>query len=235
MNYIEYLGRGRDIFLENLSIDLVIIGYQNKRLKCLMLQFGEKWLLPGGFIKKEESVDTAVYRILEERTALKEPHLQFLSVFGHKDREFSEEFEQFFKSRNLEWDDTYWFNNRFVTLSYYSLVDIEKTHPAIHEVFDSYKWFDFEDLPSIWMDHETILKKARAQLKSDIKQEQIVHHLLPREFTMPALHELHESILEQRIDRSRFQKKMLASKLFERLPKLEKKAPGRNPFQYRLK
>ena len=80
MNYTEYLGKGRDIFLENLSIDLVIIGYQHKRLKCLMLQFGDKWLLPGGFIKKEESVETAVYRILEERTSLKEPHLKFLSV-----------------------------------------------------------------------------------------------------------------------------------------------------------
>ena len=146
MNYTEYLGKGRDVFLENLSIDLVIIGYQNKRLKCLMLQFGEKWLLPGGFIKKEESIETAVYRILKERTGLQEPHLKFLSVFGNKDREFSDEFEQFFISRNLEWDENYWFNNRFVTLAYYSLVDIEKTHPAIHEVFDSFEWFDFEDL-----------------------------------------------------------------------------------------
>ena len=47
--------------------------------------------------------------------------------------------------------------------------------------------------------------------------------------------QLHQAILEEPLDRSRFQKKMLATGLFERLPKRQKDSPGRNPYQYRVK
>ncbi|MGB5244631.1 MAG: hypothetical protein WBN50_13505, partial [Lutimonas sp.] len=43
--------------------------------------------------------------------------------------------------------------------------------------------------------------------KEDMKQEQITFNLLPDEFTMPELHQLHQTILEENLDRSRFQKR----------------------------
>jgi hypothetical protein len=52
---------------------------------------------------------------------------------------------------------------------------------------------------------------------------------------MPELHQLHQTILGEKIDRSRFQKKMLSTGLFERLPKRKKESPGRNPYQYTVK
>ncbi|WP_188245069.1 NrtR DNA-binding winged helix domain-containing protein [Maribacter aquimaris] len=70
-------------------------------------------------------------------------------------------------------------------------------------------------------------------MKEDIKQEALTYNLLPSTFTMP---ELHQTILEEKIDCSRFQKKMLATDLFDRLPiKAKKDSPGRNPYGYRLK
>ncbi|WP_350293849.1 NUDIX domain-containing protein [uncultured Croceitalea sp.] len=235
MEIKKILENGADYFLSNLSIDLVIIGYKDNKLKCLLLQLGEKWVLPGGYIKLDESVDNAVTRILKERTLLNEPHFKFLSVFGNKDRKFTDEFKQYFDRNGLEWSNDYWINNRFVTLAYYSLVDIENTHPIPGEFDDAVAWFDFDDLPEMWLDHKTIATTARNRLKEDVQKEHLTYNLLPDEFTMPELHRLHQTVLNEKLDRSRFQKKILSTGIFERLPKLKKETPGSNPYQYRLK
>ncbi|BFP41783.1 NUDIX domain-containing protein [Flavobacteriaceae bacterium GF1] len=235
MEIEKILEEGAAHFLPNLSIDLVIIGYKQGKLQCLLLKFEKKWVLPGGYVKKEESVDEAVVRILKERTGLEEPHFKFLAVFGDANRRFSEEFKQYFKKYNLPWKDDYFINNRFVTLAHYSLVDIDNTHPTASGFDEAVAWFPFEELPELWLDHRDIVNTARNRLKTDIKREQLSYNLLPDPFTMPELHRLHQTILDEHLDRSRFQKKMLATGLFERLPKLKKETPGSNPYQYRLK
>ncbi len=234
MDLKEFYERGAEYFLPNLSIDVVIIGYEDNQLKCLLLQLGDKWLLPGGHITNNESVVDAVKRILNERTGLNDPHLKFLSVFGDKDRQFSDEYKAFFEKIGIPWDKDYWLNNRFVTLAYYSLVNIKKTHPVVGQFDEAFAWFDFDYLPNMWMDHKSIVMAARNRMKEDIKQEYVSFNLLPDQFTMPELHELHQTILEEQLDRSRFQKKMLASGMFERLPKLQKESPGRNPYLYKI-
>lgn len=235
MRVKEFLEKGRDYFLPNLSIDIVIIGYKENSLQCLLLQIGDKWLLPGGYIKKDESVDEAAFRLLKERTSLEEPHLKFLSVFGDGNRQFGQEWKDFLKKEGMPWNKDHWFNNRFVTLAYYSLVNLESTRPAISGIDEAFSWFNFDDLPDMWMDHEIIIMEARNRLKKDVKRELMTYNLLPKHFTMPELHQLHQTILGENLDRSRFQKKMLSSGMFERLPKRKKESPGRNPYQYRVK
>lgn len=235
MDIQDIIEHGSDYFLPNLSIDLVIIGYQDDELKCLLLKIADKWMLPGGYVKLDESVDEAAARILTQRTALKDQHLKFLSVFGAKDRKFDQEFKRFFENHGLDWKEDYWINNRFVTLAFYSLVDISKMKPIAGEFDEDIAWFSFDDMPPMWLDHKTIADSARNRLKTDIKDELVTYNLLPGHFTMPQLHQLHQTILGQRIDRSRFQKTMLATDQFERLPQLKKESPGRNPYLYRLK
>mgnify|MGYP001123430514 CR=1 FL=1 len=235
MDIQKFLSEGKSHFLSNLSIDHVIIGYEHKKLKCLLLEVGEKWLLPGGFVKRNEAVDYAVARILKDRTRLENAHTQFLSVFGEEGRQFSAQWKQLLERFGLLWKEDYWINARFVTLAYYSLVNIREVHPQPGFEYGSVSWFDFDDLPDMWMDHKQIVMRARLRLKEDISVHQVSYNLLPDRFTMPELHQLHQTILGEKIDRSRFQKKMLATGIFERLPKLQKEAPGRNPFQYRVR
>lgn len=235
MEIKEILEHGGDHFLPNLSLDHIIIGYQEGALKCLLLRIGDKWALPGGYVGIEESVEDAAQRTLMFRTGLKNPHLKFLAVFGDKDRQFDQEFKQYFIDKGLPWRDDYWINNRFVTLAFYSLVDIENTHPVPGDFDEAAEWFNFDELPAMWLDHKSIVKTARQRLKEDIKLEQVTYNLLPEDFTMPQLHQLHQTILGETLDRSRFQKKMIATGIFERLPQLKKESPGRNPYQYRLK
>ena len=235
MNLKDVLEHGAEYFIPNLSIDLVVIGYSDEQLKCLLLRMDDRWLLPGGYIRLDESVDDAVTRILMERTRLDDPHFKFLTVFGDKDRKFDAELKRAFDKKGWSWKNEYWINNRFITLAYYSLVDMGKTHPVPGVFDEGVGWFDFDELPDMWLDHRSIVMTARERLKYDIKHEQLTYNLLPERFTMPALHKLHQTILEEKLDRSRFQKKMLALGIFERLPRLKKETPGSNPYQYRLK
>jgi len=235
MNFKKFIEEGDRQFLPNLSVDMVIIGYGRNSLKCLLLKVADKWMLPGGFIDKEESVEESAQKILKERAGLENAYLKFLSVFGGSDREFKNVWKEYLEKEGVEWKEDYWFNNRFVTLAYYSLVNMEETHPEVGLLDEAFGWFDFDDLPEMWMDHKSIVQTARLNLKKDALREQMTYNLLPKEFTMPELHRLHQVILQEKIDRSRFQKKMIASGMFERLPKLQKSTPGRNPYQYRAK
>ncbi|HAP64773.1 MAG TPA: hypothetical protein DCR93_36575 [Cytophagales bacterium] len=235
MKVKDILARGNDYYLPNLSVDMVIIGYREQQLHCLLLKMGQRWMLPGGYVGQDESVNQTVERVLKERTGLNQPHLKFLSVFGESDRKFDQEFKAFFKDRNLDWREDLWINIRFVTLAYYSLVNINTTHPTLGELDDAIDWHPMDALPEMWLDHATIAQTARNRLKRDIQHELVTYRLLPDAFTMPQLHQLHQVILEEPLDRSRFQKKMLASAVFERLPQLKQETPGRNPYQYRIK
>jgi len=235
MDFQEFITEGEKTYLPNLSVDMVIIAFHADKLKCLLLQINNRWLLPGGYILRTESVENATVRLLQERTGLSDPHFKFLSVFGGPDRKFTKEWQHFFEKHDLPFKEDCWINDRFITLAHYSLVNFEKTKPVIGNLDEAFDWFSLDELPEMWMDHKEIVLAAKERLKVDIQKEQLTYNLLPSEFTMPQLHQLHQTILEESLDRSRFQKKMIASGVFERLPKLKKESPGRNPYLYRVK
>lgn len=234
MELKTFLEHGQQYFLPNLSIDIVIIGYKDGVLKCLLMQMAGKWLLPGGYVGRSETVEAAAQRILQERTGLAEPHLKFLSVFGDPLRKFSSQWKHITRQLGIPWNPTYWINDRFVTLTYYSLVDLQSLTPVKGAFDDAIGWFPLDALPEMWMDHDRIVGAAKSQLRWDIRHEHVTHNLLPEPFTMPELHRLHQTILGKPLDRSRFQKQMLATGRLERLPQRQKDSPGRNPYQYRI-
>ena len=110
MDYRDVIAHGEKYFLPNLSIDLVIIGYSEDVLKCLLLKIGNKWLLPGGYVRINESVADAAINILKMRTGLEQAYLNFLSVFGDKDRQFKDLWKEFIEKSGIKWRDDYWIN-----------------------------------------------------------------------------------------------------------------------------
>nr|WP_299338011.1 NUDIX domain-containing protein [Allomuricauda sp.] len=231
----EFLDKGEELFLPNLSLDIAIMGFQDGELKVLLLEFEGGWSLPGGYVGRDESTDSAAVRVLEERTGLKQSFLKLFQVFGKKDRSFSNEFKKIAAKAGLSWHEELWINKRFVSLAYYALVDIDKTNPTGGEWQQAFGWHNVKDLPKMWMDHGEIASAAMEQLRRDITLEHISFNLLPEEFTMPELHQLHETILDKKLERSRFQKKMLSLGIFERLPKPKEDAPRRKPYLYKIK
>ena len=74
--------------IPGLSLDCVIFGFHDTRLKVLLLQWKgtNEWCLPGGFIYPAESVDDAAGRVLGERTGLNQLFLQQFHLFGDANR-----------------------------------------------------------------------------------------------------------------------------------------------------
>ena len=143
MDISEFVKNGDQYFLPNLSIDLVIIGYSDAKLKCLLLKIGKKWLLPGGYVQRNESVEDAAQRILKSRAGLEDTFLKFLAVFGSEDRQFKSFLEQFAINEHIHLDQKSWLTGRFVSLTYYALVNYEEIFPTTGDFDEAFGWFDF--------------------------------------------------------------------------------------------
>lgn len=235
MDIKEIIRKGSELFLPNLSIEIAVIGFQDNELKILLLEFDNKWMLPGGYIYQDESVDDASKRILFERTGLHHYFMKIFQVFGSASRSFPEEIRLILEKIDVHWSDGRWMGDRFISTAFYALVDINQVNPNGGMFSQTTKWCHLKDLPDMWFDHKEIGIEALKKLKEDVATSHHSYNMLPEKFTMPELHQLQEQILEKKLDRSRFQKKMLSLDLFERLPEPKEGVPHRRPFLYKLK
>ena len=232
MNLSQIVNQYSDKYLPHLSADIVIFGYKNDALHCLLLQFGDRWFLPGGHIEKNEDVGNAAERIVEARTALQRKFLHFFNVFGNGERSFSEDFKRIFQAKGLEIDQNHPMLDRYVTLGYIALVEMDSVTPKVGSFDDDIAWHAVNDLPAMFGDHEQIIRNAQEYLVGLNEFSPVGHHLLPEYFTMPQLHKLNQTITGRDLDRSRFQKKMLALDIYKRHDEITTSVRGRNPYLY---
>lgn len=226
----EYCEDARENYLPHISIDCVVFGFHEGEMKVLVLKMknGDEWYLPGGFLLKEEPIDTAAARILRERTGLDKIFLQQFRVFGDPER--SKEHFDMYKDMLPAKDN--WFTNRFLTIGYYALVDFFETIPTADELSELCTWRGLDDLPSLRLDHEQILKTALDTLRLQLHYQPIGYNLMPKEFTMPELQKLYETILDKKLDRRNFQRRMLGFGVLKRLDQPRKGGAHKAPYLY---
>ncbi|WP_421826401.1 NUDIX hydrolase [Larkinella sp.] len=216
-----------------LSIDCVIFGFYDNQLKVLLLRWKqtEEWGLPGGFIYKNESVDVAAQRILEERTGIKELFLQQFHTFGEDVRYNRQEISQ-----KLSWPDisSRQWPDRTVSIGYFALVDFSKVTPTADFLTDECRWWDVEKLPSLLFDHNHIVTVALRTLRVQLSWQPVGYNLLPEKFTMPELQRLYETILNRPLDPRNFSKKMRALGIIERLEEQRKGGAFKSPYLFRF-
>ncbi len=218
-----FLKQGQRIYLRHLSVDCVIFGFHETQLKVLLLRWkAGPWCLPGGFVKKDESLQDSATRTLYERTALKNIFLHQFHAFGHPKREKG-------KARNTKLRVT-WLEDRFVTIGYYALVDYFKVKPHPDFFSDECQWWDVDSVPTLLYDHHEILSRALETLRLDLRYHPVGYRLLPEKFTMPELQRLYETILGKPIDRRNFRKKILSLKILVR--QKERKTGGAHKAAY---
>jgi 8-oxo-dGTP diphosphatase len=226
-----------DNLIQQLSIDCVIFGYEDKRLKVLIPKFKcnfPMYSLPGGFIFQDESIDNAAKRILKERTEIKDIYLEQFCVFGKENR-VNEMVLTKSNELKLSKEHFEWLNKRFVSIGYYALVDIKKVTPKISELDENIQWYNVKEVPKLIIDHNEIISKAQETLRQNIDNKLIAFNLLPESFTMREVQELYEAIYDKPFARNNFQKKMLDLDVLERLEKKFTGAANKAPYLYRFK
>src|SRR6201995_3632280 len=80
----EWLERADRDYLAHISLDCVVFGFHAGQLKILLLKMKheERRALLGGFVGKEETLEAAASRTLQERTGLENIFLQQFCIFS---------------------------------------------------------------------------------------------------------------------------------------------------------
>jgi len=232
-------------YIQQLSIDCVIFGYQQKQLKVLVpkLHFkGDFWALPSGFVFQNEDTDEAARRILEDRTGINEIYLEQFQVMGKAGRNSRAFLDRLLElnpekldAKQRQRKEYEWFTQRFISISYYALVDLHQVLPKKHIVDDAIRWFDIQEIPPLIMDHNQIVNKALETLRADLDRKSIAFNLLPETFTMKDVQDLYETILEKSFAANNFPKKILDLNVLERLDKKFTGAANKAPYLYRFR
>jgi 8-oxo-dGTP diphosphatase len=201
-----------------LTVDCVVFGLDAEGLKILLIRrglepFRNRWALPGGFVRIEESIDDAARRELREETGLENVFLEQLYTFGKLGRDPRE---------------------RVVTVAHYALVNL--ANHRVHAASDanSAAWFDVRDLPKLPFDHEELVEKALGRLKGKVRYQPIGFELLRPKFTLSQLQGMYEIILERRLDKRNFRKKVLLLGILQETDDLEEDVAHRAARLYRF-
>ncbi|HLO58525.1 MAG TPA: NUDIX domain-containing protein [Bacteroidales bacterium] len=229
-----FIQEGHKFFIPQLSIDCVILGYHENQLRVLLTRWKgvEGWCLPGGYILRNESINSAASRILKERTGLDDVFLKQYHTFGDLERNLT--FDSPLLKSYKFYNDILgtWLDNRTVSIGYYALVDFTRTIPVADEFSEECCWWNFEQLPLMLFDHEHMIGLAMETLRHQIKYEPLGMNLLPEQFTLPELQKLYETILGRSLDRRNFQKKIIGIGILKHLNVQRKIGPHRSPNLY---
>ncbi len=203
----------------SLTVDVVLFTIMDDDLKVLLVQrsvepFANMWTLPGGFVNHHQSMEAAALQKLKEKTNVDQIYLEQLYTFGDPGRDP---------------------RTHVVTVAYYALVSSEnfelKPSKAVNEV----RWHSIYELPQLGFDHEQILGYALERLRNKLSYTTVGSQLLPEKFTFPELCRMYEVILDRKIDKRNFRKKVALLDILEETDETTQKFSKKPARLYRFK
>lgn len=233
----DFVRNGEKEYLPHISIDCVIFGYHQQKLKILLLKWkGQNgWGLPGGFIRRREPISQACYRILQEKTSLDNLFLQQFHVFGDSPYRVQERSaDEFVEKYGLEVEPYNWLFQRTLALGYFALVDYSMVIVKTDFFTEDYQWCDVDVIPELLFDQNEQVEKALQTLRLQIYHQPIVYNLLPEKFTLPEIHSLYQTILGKELDIRNFAKKLITLGLIRKLGERRSIGAHRSPFLYQF-
>lgn len=186
-----------------LSVDCVIFGFDESKLKVLLIRsdlkdFSEKWSLLGDLVAPNEDLDAAAYSILKNRTGLNDVYLEQVYTFGGVTRHPA---------------------GRVVTVAYYSLINVQ--HHKLNILDNELHWHDVKTVTDLAFDHQQIFETSLQQLQKRVQEHPLGFNLLPKKFSLRDLQNLYEAILDIKMDRRNFRKKFFSMDFLVDLKEIE--------------
>lgn len=191
----------------SVAADVVVLTVADGALRALVIERTDhphrgRWMLPGGFVRIDEGVHDAAARLLRDKTGVEGVFLEQLYTFGRPDRDP---------------------RMRVITVAHLALVPAERLAPTSGRLCPvRVDWPDEEggparvigpdgaDLP-LAFDHADILGTAIQRVRGRLNYSPIAYALLPEQFTLRALQEVHERILGHGVNKASFRRKVLGS------------------------
>jgi 8-oxo-dGTP diphosphatase len=199
-----------------LSVDCVIFGFDESKLKVLLIRsdlkkYQSKWSLLGDLVKPNEDLDTAAYHILKQRTGLNDLYLEQVHTFGEVGRHPA---------------------GRVVTVAYCSLINIQ--HHRLKILDNELHWHEVESITDMAFDHQKIFEACYLWLQKRVQEHPLGLSLLPNKFSLRELQNLYEAILNIKLDRRNFRKKFFAMDFLVDMGEDEQNVPHRPGRLYKF-
>lgn len=142
--------------------------------------------LPGGVVHVDEddSTEASIRRVLREKTGFEPRYLEQLQVFSGARRD------------PRQWS---------LSVSYVALVPVAELEAAAGQ---GLRFVSVDALPTLAFDHAAIVAAAVARLRGKSSYSTLPFFLLPERFTLTELQHTYEAILQTRLEKSNFRRKM---------------------------
>lgn len=202
-----------------ITVDLAIFTVNKNKLKVMLVKRAEQpflaeWSLPGGFLKKGESLDDAAQRVLNEKVGVKNVYMEQLYTFGDPKRDP---------------------RTRVITIAYIALIPWENLDQPESKKVTDLTWFSVDAPAKLAFDHKNILNYAVKRLRAKASYSNIVYGLMPEQFRLSELQSMYEIIINDKLDKRNFRKQMLATGLLEETGKKDITGAHRPAMLYQFK
>ncbi len=198
------------------AVDSVIFGVRESKLNLLVFErevapLAGSWSLIGSFVGKDEDVDEAAKRILNDLTGLKDIFMEQLYCFGQVNRDPG---------------------GRVLSIVYWSLIRIDQNNLRFSAKNHRTKWVPLNEVSNLVLDHKQMVENAITHLRERARFRPIGFELLPKKFTLSQLKNVYEAIFDTKIDDRNFRKKILNSELLIKLEKKDMSTSKKGSFRY---
>jgi len=202
----------------DITAEVVIFTIRQNELQVLLVPADHHsqrglWMLPGGVVGWEDDLDTCASRALAAQAGVHGVYLEQLYTFGDPDR---------------------CPDRRVIAVSYYALIPIHRAHFGGPKGDRHIDWFSVANLPTLVLDHATIVELARERLVAKLDYSTIAFQFLPESFTLSELQSVYEIILGEQLDKRNFRKRVLALKCLQQTAELRRNGSHRPARLYQL-
>lgn len=218
----------------SVAVDVVVLSAARGSLEVAVYQRSEhpargRFALPGGFVRIDESLDHAAARLLRDKAGLDGVFVEQLHTFGAVGRDP---------------------RGRIVTVAYYALVPPARLHaafarpdarvatvrvPWLGRDAGAVELFDQRGMAMpLAFDHAQIVGAAVSRLRASLDETAIGFELLPAEFTLRELQDVHEAVRGETVNKDSFRRRMLAGGVLAATGDRERDASHRPAELYRF-
>ena len=201
------------------TTNVVVFTLRDDSLRALLVRrgtapFKSMWALPGGHLEAEEDLDASAMRALEEGTGVTGVYLEQLYTFGRPDRDP---------------------RRRTIALCYFALIPSERLQLRAAVDAEGVGWFALDELPSLAFDHAEMVEVARQRLSAKLAYSTIALQFMPERFTLSELQSVYEAILDEKLDKRNFRKRINALDQVEETPELRRNGSHRPARLFRAR
>ncbi len=174
------------------TVDIVLFTIEKDMLKVLLINrardpFAGVEALPGGYLLKGETTKTAAARILEEKVGVTDIYMEQLYTFDTEGRDP---------------------RGPVFSVTYMALVPSPIVFDQSADDIQAPAFYDVRRLPKLAFDHKQIVAYAIERLRGKMEYTTIGFNALPEYFTLSQLQKTYETILNTKLDKRNFRKKI---------------------------